>query len=220
MRTAQCVQHYHSLCQQLALLEKKYPAREPLILLVASKYATVEEILALYQAGQRAFAENYWQAAQKKMQALKDLEIVWHFIGHLQSNKCAEIATHFSWVHSVAKLKHIALLAKARKFSPPLQICLQVNFNENVDKYGASPKNLSAFIHEVLQYPQLRLRGLMVLPLPGMTEDFLKLAELRDRLEQNFSIALPTLSMGMSQDYPAAIQAGATIVRIGSLLFK
>jgi pyridoxal phosphate enzyme (YggS family) len=207
--------NYHQLCHHLAQLEKTVYLREPLRVVAVSKYATVEQIRILYALGQRAFAENYWQTGHKKQLALQDLKIEWHFIGSLQSNKCEEIARHFSWVHSVAKLKHIALLAKAQC---SLQICLQVNLSGDAKKYGVEPENLTALAKEVLRYPHLHLRGLMALPKAGETKDFGELAKLRDQLEKNLYIQLPTLSMGMSQDYEAAIKAGSTLIRIGSLL--
>lgn len=219
---------YQALCEKLAQLAKENPLREPLKLLAVSKYATPEAVQKLYEIGQKAFAENYWQSAKEKMEALKDLKIEWHFIGGLQSNKCAEIASHFTWVHTLAKIKHVALLAHAKApasqnqafdIQDPLQICLQVNLSQDSKKYGVLPENLVKIVEEVLRYPQLHLRGLMVLPKPGETKDFIELAKLRNQLEKDFQLELPTLSMGMSGDYEEAIKAGATIVRIGSLLF-
>lgn len=209
---------YQTLCAKVASLSQNFPGREPVKILAVSKYATVEQIREIAAAGQRDFAENYWQMAKTKMAALQDLSLNWHFIGELQSNKCKEIAQHFSWVHSLAKIKHVALLAKHAVGN--LQICLQVNLSGEVEKYGVLPEELTALAKEVLCYPSLQLRGLMVLPKLGETRDFFELAKLRNQLEQTLQINLPTLSMGMSGDYEAAIQAGSTMVRIGSLIFE
>jgi PLP dependent protein len=196
------------------------PDREPVQLLAVSKYSGVEAIRILCAVGQYDFAESYLQSALQKIIALADLPITWHFIGHLQSNKCEAIAKNFSWVHSLTQIKHACLLAHARSAATPLQICLQINFSDDQKKHGLLPEAVPALIEVVLKQPALQLRGLMVLPKPGAVDDFKRLAELRDQLEKEFSISLPTLSMGMSADYRAAISAGATVVRIGSLLFQ
>ncbi|MCD6046805.1 MAG: alanine racemase domain protein [Gammaproteobacteria bacterium] len=212
--------NYQKLCCHIAELSVQSPVREPVKILAVSKYASVEAVREIAAAGQKDFGENYWQSAKAKMQMLADLPLVWHFIGSLQSNKCMEIAQYFSWVHSVAKTKHVALLAKARENLPPLQICLQVNFSHDTRKYGVLPEDVLMLAKEVLKYPSLNLRGLMVLPKPGETKDFIQLAKLRNEIEQSLAIELPTLSMGMSDDYEVAIKAGATIVRIGSKIFN
>jgi pyridoxal phosphate enzyme (YggS family) len=212
--------NYQKLCHHIAELSAQSQEREPVKVLAVSKYASVEAVREIAAAGQKDFGENYWQTAKTKMQILNDLPIIWHFIGSLQSNKCIEIAQHFSWVHSVAKLKHVALLAKAREGLSPLQVCLQVNFSEDSRKYGVLPEDVLVLAREVLQYSSLHLRGLMVLPKPGETKDFMQLVKLRNEIEQSLAIELPTLSMGMSEDYEAAIKAGATIIRIGSKIFN
>lgn len=221
MDAAALIQRWQKLSEHIqSLAMHDVAAREPIKLLAVSKYASSEAIHVLFQAGQLDFAENYLQAALKKMAVLADLPIVWHFIGNLQSNKCAVIAKHFSWVHSLASPKHALLLAQARQHVTPLQVCVQINLSDDEHKYGMSPEAASALVEAVLQLPALQLRGLMVLPKAGGVADFTKLAQLRDQLETQFSIFLPTLSMGMSADYPEAIAAGATLVRIGSSLFQ
>jgi hypothetical protein len=213
------ISRWQQINQRIQELAELHPAAEPRKLLAVSKYAEDEAVRILYRAGQYDFAENYLQAALKKMAALNGLSIIWHFIGQLQANKCATIAQNFSWVHSLAAVKHAELLAHARQGNPALQICLQVNFSPDQEKYGVVPQDLPQLIEAVLNLPTLCLRGLMVLPKPGVVDDFAKLAELRDRMAAQFQISLPTLSMGMSADYTTAIAAGATILRVGSALF-
>jgi len=220
MNEVALIERWQKLCQHINLLAIPAAAQEPVKLLAVSKYTSIDAIRILFQAGQCDFAENYLQAALKKIAALADSPIIWHFIGSLQSNKCTVIAKHFSWVHSLTQSKHALLLAQAREHPTPLQICLQINFSHDQNKYGLLPEEAPALVETVLKCPALQLRGLMVLPKVGAVNDFAQLAKLRDQLEQRFSISLPTLSMGMSSDYAEAIAAGATLVRIGSLLFQ
>lgn len=215
------VLRWQQLCQRIQDLAQSYPAEEPRKLLAVSKYASIDAVRVLHQAGQLDFAENYLQPALKKISALAGLPIIWHFIGSLQGNKCVEIAQHFSWVHSLTQAKHALLLAQARQNQEPLQVCLQVNFSkDHADRNGVLPEALPSLIETILPLPSLHVRGLMVFPKAGMADDFVRLARLRDELEKQFQIRLPTLSMGVSSDYAEAIAAGATIVRIGSILFQ
>jgi pyridoxal phosphate enzyme (YggS family) len=209
-----------NLCSKLEHLASLYPAAEPRLLLAVSKYADIESMRMLYEAGQRDFAENYWQSAIKKIAMLSDLNIIWHYIGELQSNKCQKIAKCFNWVHSLTKPKHALLLAQGRHGLPALQICLQVNLSRDSSRNGVLPENLFMLAQAVLAYPELSLRGLMLLPKPDEAGDFERLAQLRDQLAAQLNRALPTLSMGMSGDYVQAVAAGATMIRIGSALFQ
>ncbi|MCC5791681.1 MAG: YggS family pyridoxal phosphate-dependent enzyme [Legionellaceae bacterium] len=194
-------------------------------LLAASKAQTASMIRAAYQAGLRDFGENYLQEALAKQQALADLPINWHFIGTVQSRKCALISQNFSWVHSVDREKTACLLNEHRpKHLPPLQICLQVNLDDEEHKSGVSRAHCRALAQFIHQLPQLTLRGLMALPSPRheareQYHSLLRLQHLQAQLNQDTTLQLDTLSMGTSDDLAAAVRAGSTIVRLGRALF-
>ncbi len=207
--------------------------RDPasITLLAVSKTFDVQAVLAAAQAGQRAFGENYVQEAIDKIAATRDmrehnpdLQLEWHFIGPIQSNKTRQIAEHFDWVHSVDRLKIAQRLSEQRPADmPPLQICLQVNVSGEATKSGLEPEALLELARAVVLLPNIRLRGLMAIPEP--TEDvqqqcaaFAKLRFMQNDL-QAVGIQTDTLSMGMSADMDAAIAEGATIVRIGTAIF-
>ena len=193
-------------------------------LLAVSKTFGPALIRAAVSDGQRAFGESYLQEALPKIAALSDLAIEWHFIGPLQSNKTQSIAQSFVWVHGVDRAKIAQRLAQQRgAHLPPLNVCLQVNVSGEASKSGVEPSQLTALAREVAAMPQLKLRGLMAIPAP--TEDvneqraaFRKVRALFEQMNTQ-GFALDTLSMGMSHDLEAAIQEGATIVRIGSAIF-
>lgn len=158
---------------------------------------------------------------------MADLEdIVWHFIGPLQSNKTRPVAEQFAWVHSVDRLKIAKRLSEQRPAHlPPLNICLQVNISREASKSGVLPEDTLALAREIVPLPGLALRGLMAIPAPAETLEAQRkpLAELRALLE-TLQAALPdapldTLSMGMSDDLEAAILEGATLVRLGTAIF-
>ena len=190
-------------------------------LLAVSKTKPAAAIREAYAAGLRDFGENYLQEALDKQAELADLDLCWHFIGPIQSNKTRPIAEHFAWVHSVDRLKIAQRLSDQRPTQlPPLNICLQVNVSGEASKSGCSPEQLPVLAEAVAALPNLRLRGLMAIPEP--TEDvaaqhaaFARLRQLRDEL----GLGLDCLSMGMSHDLEAAIAEGATWVRIGTALF-
>ena len=202
-------------------------------LLAVSKTRPAEDIRAAYEAGQTAFGENYLQEALDKIEALSDLnQLDWHFIGPIQSNKTKQIAEHFDWVHSVDRLKIARRLSEQRPTHlPPLNICLQVNINQEDSKSGCSLSELPELAAELLTLPNLAFRGLMAIPDPHQPEtelraSFRKLAgELEQLRTQHSKIVseqgavLDTLSMGMSSDLEAAIAEGATWVRVGTALF-
>ena len=193
-------------------------------LLAVSKAQPASKLRAAYLAGQRAFGENYVQEAISKQSELNDLAIEWHFIGPIQSNKTAQIAEHFAWVHSLDRLKVAQRLNDARPSNmPPLNVCIQINSSEEGSKSGVDIGLQSMLAKEISAMPKLKLRGLMAIPAP--TQDFSKqhaqfkiVADAFKNLQlQGFK--LDTLSIGMSDDYVAAIEEGATIVRIGSAIF-
>jgi pyridoxal phosphate enzyme (YggS family) len=193
-------------------------------LVAVSKTQAADAIRDAYAAGQRAFGENYLQEALDKMAALADLPLEWHFIGPIQSNKTRSIAEHFAWVHGVDRLKIAQRLSDARPIEmPPLDICIEVNVSGEQSKGGIPPVEVRALADAIAELPRLRLRGLMAIPAP--TNDvalqhgqFRMLRELLESLNAH-GHALDTLSMGMSDDFPAAIAEGATIVRIGTSIF-
>lgn len=201
---------------------------DAIALLAVSKAQSAEKILVAYSAGQRAFGENYVQEAINKQNALKDLapdlSIAWHFIGPIQSNKTALIAQHFDWVHSVDRLKIAQRLNDARPVSAaPLNVCIQINSSEENSKSGVDIASLAILAKAISAMPHLKLRGIMSIPAP--TKDLAKqrtqfkiVADAFKTLQQQ-GFKLDTLSIGMSDDYVAAIHEGATIVRIGSAIF-
>ena len=200
------------------------PSRQQVQLLAVSKAQPAAAIRDAYDAGQTMFGENYSQEAVEKQKQLTDLAIEWHFIGPIQSNKTQVIGQNFSWVHSVDRLKIAQRLNEARSTSPlPLQVCIQVNVSNEDSKSGVLPEQLEALASAINALPHLKLRGLMAIPAPTtdpaqQAAQFKQVRECYDALIAK-GFALDTLSIGMSNDYPAAIAQGATIVRIGSALF-
>ncbi len=197
---------------------------DEVLLLAVSKTRSADELRALAALGQHSFGENYLQEALGKITVLQDLELEWHFIGPLQSNKTKPVAENFAWVHSVDRLKLAQRLNEQRPAGlPPLNICLQVNVSGEQSKSGVSFAELPELARQVATLPHLKLRGLMAIPAPA--DDFaaqrLPLSKLREALLQlNLEgLQLDTLSMGMSDDLEAAIAEGATMVRIGTALF-
>jgi len=197
-------------------------------LLAVSKTFGADAVLQAVQAGQTAFGENYLQEALDKIAAVKtslpQAQLVWHFIGPIQSNKTRPIAEHFDWVHTLEREKIAVRLSEQRPDGlPDLNICLQVNISGEASKSGVTPAELPALARAVAQLPKLRLRGLMAIPEPetDLTRQRAAFAQLRVLYEQLQAegIALDTLSMGMSADMSAAVLEGATIVRVGSAIF-
>ena len=193
-------------------------------LLAVSKGFSSDAIRAAYSAGQLVFGESYVQEALDKIAALHHLPLQWHFIGPIQSNKSRAIAEHFSWVHSVDRLKISERLSAQRPQNlPPLNVCIQVNVSGEASKSGIAPNQLAELAQSVARLPRLKLRGLMAIPAPAaelaaQREPFARLRQMKQALN-NQGLDLDTLSMGMSHDLPAALLEGATIVRIGTALF-
>ncbi len=216
------LQRVQSSIQELAHKHGRDPGA--ITLLAVSKTKTIAQVQEAIDAGQQAFGENYPDEAFDKISTLNNADLQWHFIGGLQSRKAAGIAQHFSWVHSVDRLKVINKLATARPDKlPPLQVCLQVNIDNESSKSGAQPEELLTLANACAEHPQLSLRGLMAIPAP-QTEyaqqraSFHKVRTLLHELQQTHP-QLDTLSMGMSGDLDAAIAEGATIVRVGTAIF-
>jgi pyridoxal phosphate enzyme (YggS family) len=193
-------------------------------LLAVSKKKPVEAILEAAAAGQRDFGENFVQEGIEKIAACGRDDLVWHFIGHLQSNKTRLVADHFDWVHTVDRLKIARRLSEHRPPErPDLNVCIEVNVDAEKSKSGVSLAEAPDLAREIAGLPRIRLRGLMCLP--AIREDFdeqrLPFRRLRELLESlnGEGLRLDTLSMGMSADYAAAIHEGATIVRVGTAIF-
>lgn len=193
-------------------------------MLAVSKTRGAEEVRAAAALGLRDFGENYVQEGLAKIESLTGLNLCWHFIGPIQSNKTRAIAEHFDWVHSVDRLKIAQRLSAQRPAQlPDLQVCLQVNISGEDSKSGVDPTELTALATAVAQLPRLQLRGLMAIPAPSDTlarqrEPFARLRNALVELQATLPM-LDTLSMGMSGDLEAAIAEGATIVRVGTDLF-
>jgi len=195
-----------------------------ILLLAVSKTIPAERIAEAHAAGQRAFGENHVQEAVEKITVLATLPLDWHFIGPIQSNKTRLIAEHFSWAHSVEREKIAERLNAARpEGMAPLNVCIQVNVSGEATKSGVAPGDEAKLAEAIARLPRLRLRGLMAIPEPTadvtlQRRRFALLRELKNGLRAR-GHALDTLSMGMSDDFEAAILEGATIVRIGTAIF-
>ena len=192
-------------------------------LLAVSKTRTADELAKLADQGQRHFGENYLQEALAKIAALRGRGLVWHFIGPIQSNKTRDIAAHFDWVHSVDRLKVARRLSEQRPpESAPLNLCIQVNVDDEASKSGVALAGVAELAAAVDALPNIRLRGLMAIPRADSGDNsrgaFRQLAMTLSQL-RNTMPALDTLSMGMSADYPVAIEEGATVIRLGTALF-
>lgn len=193
-------------------------------LLAVSKTFGAAEVTAAWQAGQRAFGENYVQEAVNKVTALADLPIEWHFIGRIQANKTGAIAQHFDWVHGLCDAGHARRLSAQRPAgAQPLHACIQVNLSGEPSKAGVQPAAVPDLLDACADLPGIRVVGLMTLPAPveGLElqrRPFRALCELRDRLATPEQ-PLHCLSMGMSDDLEAAVTEGATLVRIGTAVF-
>jgi len=189
----------------------------------ASKSQTVEQIEQAYDGGVFHFGENYLQEAETKISKI-DKNIVWHFIGSIQTRKTKKIARLFDWVHTIDSLKIAEKLNEARPSSRgPLNICLQVNIDNEETKSGILKEEIDDFLTNLTALKNIKTRGLMIIPKPRDTveeqsEIFSDLRLKLDSLKSRFP-ELDTLSMGMSSDYLAAIQEGATIIRIGTGIF-
>ncbi|MGE8561627.1 MAG: YggS family pyridoxal phosphate-dependent enzyme [Acinetobacter sp.] len=202
----------------------KQAQREPetVQLLAVSKTHPSESLYEMYQTGQRAFGENYLQEALDKIETLNDLDIEWHFIGHVQRNKTKHLAASFAWVHGVDRLIIAERLSSQREASQaPLNICLQVNIDAQETKDGCQPNEVAELVQKISQLPHLKLRGLMVIPAPHNSQAFADAKQLFDTVKKEHAHPedWDTLSMGMSSDMAEAIAAGSTMVRVGTALF-
>lgn len=211
--------------ERILVAQQKYGRAEGSVKLVAvSKTHAADRVLAAVQAGQTEFGENYAQEALAKINSLDRTDLIWHFIGPVQSNKTRLLATHVNWVHTIENLRIARRLSEARPAAlPALNVCIQVNISAESSKSGTDPVQLAELARQVAELPRLRLRGLMVIPAaePDFGRQRLAFRHTRQLLEQLNAggMQLDTLSMGMSDDLEAAIAEGATLVRIGTAIF-
>ncbi|KGT47433.1 YggS family pyridoxal phosphate-dependent enzyme [Acinetobacter sp. HR7] len=212
----QVLAQIHTACQQAGRDENTVQ------LLAVSKTHPAEILAEMYTAGQRSFGENYLQEALDKIEKLQDLEIEWHFIGHVQRNKTKHLAEKFAWVHGVDRLIIAERLSNQRADDQePLNICIQVNIDGQDTKDGCQPAEVAELVAQISQLPNIRLRGLMVIPAPNNTQAFSDAKTLFDEVKTQHAHPedWDTLSMGMSGDMTEAIAAGSTMVRVGTALF-
>ncbi|RUM56827.1 MAG: YggS family pyridoxal phosphate-dependent enzyme [Persephonella sp.] len=198
-----------------------------IILLGASKTQPVEKIIEAYNAGLKYFGENKVQEGMKKIDELKPKysDIHWHFIGGLQTNKAKYVVKYFELIHSVDRKSLVDEIDKRAKKIDKVQECLiEVNIGDEETKYGVNPEDLEELYEYCLSKENIKILGLMCIP--PYSEDkeqsrryFIKLRELKEKLENKYKVKLPHLSMGMSDDFDIAIEEGATIVRVGTAIF-
>jgi pyridoxal phosphate enzyme (YggS family) len=195
-------------------------------LIAASKTKPAHLLVEAYNAGLLHFGENYAQEAESKWQSLQALPLIWHFIGPLQSNKTRAVAEHCHWLHSLDRLKIAERLHAQRPATlPPLNVCIEVNIDGERSKSGIAPEQAADFARALLPLDRLCIRGVMAMPAPQQSTadtlaSFQRAADCFHHLQQQFpQLPLDTLSMGMSSDLELAIQAGSTMVRVGTDIF-
>ncbi len=205
---------------------KQSAVNREITLVAVSKKQPVSSIKSLASLGHIHFAENYLSDALPKLQATQDYNLIWHFIGTIQSNKTRAIATKFDWVQSVDRVSIANRLNDARTTAqlPPLNVCVQVNIDQEGTKRGIFKENVYDFVKQIEPLPALKLRGLMSIPKPHPNPQqtgsaFAQLQELFESIKKHRSDDWDTLSMGMSSDYLVALEEGATMLRLGTTLF-
>ena len=191
-------------------------------LVAATKYGDISDLKELYQAGISSFGENRVDVFLSKYEALKDLNISWCFIGHLQRNKAKEVINKIDYLHSLDSLE-LAKEINKHRFSP-LNCFVEVSINLEENKNGVPFYKAKDFIKECLEYPNINIVGLMMMAkanssIDSLHEQFKKLRLLKEKISKELNIELPYLSMGMSDDYKIAIKEGATHIRLGRILF-
>ncbi|MEF1256264.1 YggS family pyridoxal phosphate-dependent enzyme [Vibrio sp. M260112] len=224
-------QNIEQITSQIEVAQQKCGrGRDSVQLLAVSKTKPVEAILEAAQAGQVAFGENYVQEGANKVahftQYHPELNLEWHFIGPIQSNKSRHVAESFDWVHTVDRTKIAQRLNNQRPEGlEPIQVLIQVNTSGEASKSGIDDDEIFALAELISQLPNLTLRGLMSIPAnvsdyESQLAAFTQLATLKEKLAHHFPDQnIDTLSMGMSGDMEAAIEAGSTMVRIGTAIF-
>lgn len=193
-----------------------------IIIVAATKYVESVDMRELYNDGIKNFGENRVDSFLKKYEELCDLkDITWHFIGHLQRNKAKEVANKIDYLHSLDSIELANKLNSLRE--KPLNVFIEVSINLEENKNGVPYFEVKDFIKEIKDLENIKIIGLMMMAYKDSSNpeiEFRKLTDLRDELEKELNIQLPYLSMGMSDDYLAAIKAGATHIRLGRILYK
>lgn len=192
-------------------------------LVAATKYGSVDDLKDLYDAGVNNFGENRVDAFLNKYEALRNLDIKWHFIGHLQRNKAHLVLDKIDYLHSLDSLELAKVINKSRR--SPLDCFIEVSINLEENKNGVPYYEVKDFIKQCLQYQNINIVGLMMMAIANSSieslhEQFRKLKELQIELSKELNIDIPYLSMGMSHDYKIAIEEGATHIRLGRILFE
>lgn len=192
-------------------------------IVAATKYVGPTEMIDLYNSGINSFGENRVDAFLEKYEALKDYDIKWHFIGHLQRNKAKGIINKIDYLHSLDSLELAKIIDQSRE--TPLNCFIEISINLEETKNGVDFKEINPFISEILKYKNINIVGLMMMAVrysdsDDLANQFKRLADLKKQLELDFSINIPYLSMGMSDDYNEAIKEGATHIRLGRILWK
>ncbi len=214
------------ISQRIADLRQTLPTSVKLI--AVTKQVPIAAMREAYAAGVRDFGESRIQEAEVKQAELSDLkDVTWHLIGHLQANKVQKAVQLFQWIHSVDSLKLAQRLDRLAASVPEKpNVCLQVKLSPDPTKYGWSPTELLTDLAELNQLQSLQIRGLMTIAPLGLTDsELLKLFEQTAQLAATIQnrhlshIQMQELSMGMSGDYKLAVQAGATMIRVGRVLF-
>jgi hypothetical protein len=217
---------YDLIAERIYQISQQLPSNVRLI--AVSKYVSVAAMRQAYIAGIRDFGESRVQEVQIKREELSDLsDITWHLIGHLQTNKSKKAIELFDWIHSVDSLNLAQKLDEiAAQIGKNLQVCLQVKVLPDENKYGWTVPQLLADLEQLDCYEHIHIRGLMTIaPLDIKPEETLQLFQevrnLGDRINEQgwLNIKISELSMGMSGDYDLAIQAGATMIRLGQVIF-
>lgn len=225
MKPTTIIERYQTVIERISQLSQQYQRTDSAVELIAvSKTFSSADIRTLYEQGQRHFGENYIQEWAQKTEELSDLDIFWHMIGQIQSNKSRVVAEKASWVHTIDREKIARRLSEQRPESlPDLNVCIEVNTSGSAAKHGVEPQDVLALASAIVTLPHLRLRGLMCVP--SHSDDANRLQQefslMRDLLAtlQDAGLDVDVLSMGMSSDMEQAIAAGATHVRIGSAIF-
>ena len=203
--------------------QNSHKTKKDIRLVAVSKGQSYIAIKSAYDAGQKIFGENYLQEALEKKKLLENLEIEWHFIGPIQSNKCKLISENFSWVQTVDRIKIVDKLNQYRRSKKPLNICIQVNISEENTKSGIGLNDVKEFAKIISNLKNLKLRGVMAIPSKtnenqNLVSQYRLLKKLYEDLKISYS-SVDTLSIGMSNDYLLAIENGANLVRIGTKIF-
>lgn len=205
------------------ILEFKKTLPSNITLVAATKYLTSEEMKDFLKAGINNFGENRVEAFLEKYKDLKNEDVIWHFIGHLQRNKALKVLDKIEYLHSLDSLELAKIIDK--KVKKPLKCFVEISINLEESKNGVPYYEAEQFFEELLKYKNVQVVGLMMMAVKNaddlsLKEQFAKLRELRDNLEKKFNISLPYLSMGMSDDYKEAILEGATHIRLGRILLQ